>query len=66
MPDNPVVEAGETLYAMCGEIVEDPANDESCDIAQIAQGYTTICAINLDNSDRVQQQILIDSGIEDL
>ena len=66
MPNNPVLEAGETLYAMSGEIVLDPANDENCDIAQIAKGYTTVCAINLDNCDLVQQQKLIDSGIENL
>ena len=50
---------------MIGEVVLDPSNPADCDLEMIRRGYITINAINLDNTDAIEQARLKESGIEE-
>ena len=59
------LDEGEELVAMIGEVVLDPSNPADCDLEMIRRGYITINAINLDNTDAIEQARLKESGIEE-
>lgn len=44
-------EAGEELYVMAGDIVENPGNTPESDHRLLAEGYITITPLKLDNTD---------------
>ena len=47
----PVLEDGEDLYMMVGEFEDDPRNDDKADHRLIAEGYISVVAHNVDNTD---------------
>lgn len=47
----PPVEEGEKIYMMAGEVRDDDRNVEPADHREIAKGYITVSAHNLDSSD---------------
>ncbi len=59
----PEAEEGERLYMMVGDFVDDsPADDNKADHHLLAQGYITIVAHNIDNTDKEEIARLDASG----
>lgn len=48
---NPVLEEGEDLYMMVGDFLDDPINTSDADHLLISNGYISIVAHNVDNTD---------------
>ena len=48
---NPVLEEGEDLYMMVGELADDPRNTAEADHLLIANGYVSVVAHNIDCTD---------------
>ena len=55
---NPVLEEGEDLYMMVGDFLDDPRNTDDADHRIIADGYISIVAHNVDNTDYTEQERL--------
>ena len=55
---NPVLEEGEDLYMMVGDFLDDPRNTDDADHRIIADGYISIVAHNVDNTDYNEQERL--------
>ena len=55
---NPVLEEGEDLYMMVGDFLDDPRNTDEADHRIIADGYISIVAHNVDNTDYNEQERL--------
>ena len=48
---NPVLEEGEDLYMMVGDFLDDPINTSDADHLLISNGYISIVAHTVDNTD---------------
>ncbi len=60
----PKAEEGERLYMMVGDFIDDsPAGDRTVDHHLLADGYITIVAHNIDNSDKAEIARLEESGL---
>lgn len=57
-------EEDEEVYQMVGDVVSDPDNADDADHLLIRQGYITVVAHNLDNTDYAHARLLRDSGME--
>ena len=55
---NPVLEEGEDLYMMVGDFLDDPRNNDDADHRIIADGYISVVAHNVDNTDYEEQKRL--------
>ena len=55
---HPVLEEGEELYMMVGDFLDDPRNTDEADHRIIADGYISIVAHNVDNTDYNEQERL--------
>ena len=55
---NPTLEEGEDLYMMVGDFLDDPRNNDDADHRIIADGYISVVAHNVDNTDYEEQKRL--------
>jgi hypothetical protein len=60
---NPVVEEGEELYMMVGELCNDPRNTDEADHLLIQNGYISVVAHNIDCTDYEQLDKIRPSSI---
>ena len=60
---NPVVEEGEELYMMVGELWNDPRNTDEADHLLIQNGYISVVAHNIDCTDYEQLDKIRPSSI---
>ena len=60
---NPVLEEGEELYMMVGELWNDPRNTEEADHLLIKNGYISVVAHNVDCTDYEQLDKIRSSSI---
>ena len=61
---NPEIEEGEELYMMVGEFLDDPRNTSDADHILVKNGYISVVAHNIDNSDYQEIDRLRQSDIE--
>ncbi len=59
----PVLEEGESLYMMVGDFLDDPCNTDKADHRLVSDGYISVVAHNVDNTDYEEVSRLDSKGI---
>lgn len=59
----PVLEEGEDLYMMVGDFLDDPRNTENADHRLVSEGYISVVAHNVDNTDYEETSRLASRGL---
>lgn len=59
----PVVEEGETVYWMKGDLIDDDRNTEGADHHLLSDGYITITPLRIDNTDYTELERLVSLNI---